>query len=124
MTWTVACARGDAFAGYIPIAGVFWAPEPESCRASPAPVIHIHGTSDKIVPLEGRPIDQTRQGDVHKTLAMYARHGGFGPSAATRRGALACEERRNADGMRLDLCLHDGGHQRDTQHRGLSARNT
>ncbi|MEO1397629.1 MAG: PHB depolymerase family esterase, partial [Pseudomonadota bacterium] len=81
MVWNLACRLGDTFAAYAPIAGTFWAPVPEACPAMPVPLIHIHGTSDKIVPLKGRPIGSTRQGDVRKS----ARSPLFGLCAPGRR---------------------------------------
>ena len=64
MTWTLACHRPADYAGFIPVAGTFWAPTPDSCTTPPADIIHVHGTSDRIVPLAGRAIGEARQGDV------------------------------------------------------------
>jgi len=77
MVWNLVCDRSTLFAGFAPIAGTFWEPMPTSCAAPPASVVHIHGTSDKTVPLLGRPIAGTHQGQVPTALEMYARHGDF-----------------------------------------------
>jgi len=110
LVWNLACERGSSFAGFVPISGTFWAPVPESCASAPASLIHIHGDSDKTVPLLGRPIARTRQGAVPKALAMYARHGDFGPARKQRVGDLSCKTQRNPDGKILAFCAFSGGH--------------
>lgn len=110
MTWTLACQRGESFAGFAPIAGTFWRPVPVSCPSLPASLVHVHGTEDRIVPLTGRPIGETHQGDVYRAIALYARHGAYYEPAQERRGDLDCETRRNAEREVLDFCLFDGGH--------------
>jgi len=110
MTWNVACARGDAFAGYLPISGVFWSPIPEACTAPAASLIHLHGINDRIVPLDGRAVGGALQGNVAASIEMYAAHGGFVSQGTTRYDNLTCTENTNADGRRLDLCLSNGEH--------------
>ena len=41
--WNVVCARGDAYAGYVPYSGTFWKGPPAACPASAQNVIHIDG---------------------------------------------------------------------------------
>lgn len=110
MVWTLICHRSEAFAGFAPMAGTFWRPEPETCTTPPASVVHIHGDNDKIVPLAGRKIQDTHQGDVPKVLAMYRDYGGYGNASARQMGELACEQRTNAGGAILDYCQFEGGH--------------
>jgi polyhydroxybutyrate depolymerase len=110
LVWTLACARGDRFAGFVPIAGTFWAPVPESCPGPVSSVIHIHGDADKTVPLLGRAIGNARQGAVPDALAMYARLGEFGPVRQEYIGDLGCDTRRNATGEILMFCQFSGGH--------------
>lgn len=55
MVWDMACYRGARFAAFAPIAGAFWEPLPESC-GTPVNLRHVHGTSDTVVPMAGRPI--------------------------------------------------------------------
>lgn len=110
MTWNLACHRGESFGGFAPISGTFWRPVPVNCPSLPSSLVHIHGTEDKIVPLTGRPIRETHQGDVFRAIEMYARHGAFLEPEQEQRGDLACETRRNVDGDVLDFCLFEGGH--------------
>lgn len=110
MVWNLICHRSGRFAAFAPVAGTFWRPIPERCTTPPASVLHIHGDDDRIVPLAGRPIADTHQGDVREALAMYAAYGGFGPARPSEIGGLACESRESATGERLDFCLFAGGH--------------
>ena len=116
MVWNLACARSALFAGFVPIAGTYWAEPPATCEAPVASIIHIHGDRDKTVPLLGRSIGPTKQGEVPASLDMYRNFGGFGAAENARYGALACEERRNPSGARLDFCLFSGGHSFRTEH--------
>ncbi|MGI9476653.1 MAG: alpha/beta hydrolase family esterase [Hyphomicrobiaceae bacterium] len=110
MVWNLACHRSQLFAGFIPIAGTFWAPIPRKCTTPVASIVHVHGDNDKTVPLKGRPIRETRQGDVAEALDMYTRYGKFGPpTVATPRG-LHCRVRKNPAGHILNFCLYVGGH--------------
>jgi polyhydroxybutyrate depolymerase len=112
LVWTVACLRGDLFAGFLPFAGALWAPMPEVCPAPPAMLRHVHARHDPVVPLEGgpAPIAGFTIGNVFAAMEVMARSGGFGLAAPERLGGLACEVRRDARGGELSLCLHDGGH--------------
>ena len=115
MTWTLACEMGDTFAGFVPYSGTFWQNIPQDCTTPASNLIHIHGDADRTVPLDGRRIGSTRQGNVFDALAMYADHGAFGP--ATQQSApngMTCEMRENADGLILDFCLFSGGHSYST----------
>ncbi|WP_261385892.1 alpha/beta hydrolase family esterase [Tateyamaria omphalii] len=110
VTWELACTRPHLFAGFAPVAGTFWQGPPESC-AAPASVIHIHGTEDRTVPLAGRPIRDTKQGDMAEVLAMYRDQGGFGPvQHADVMDDLACQRQDNAAGDVLEFCTFPGGH--------------
>lgn len=105
--WNAICDRGDAFAGHVPYSGTFWGGPPEGCGAPMAPVIHVHGDADATVPMAGRPIGDTRQGDVSETLAMYL--GGAEPHGAIFALAdMTCEALREEPG--LSLCMFSGGH--------------
>ena len=110
MVWNLICHRSDRFAVFAPIAGTFWVPEPETCDTPPASVIHIHGDADRIVPLEGRPIAETSQGDVGKVLDMYAAYGGYADPVEETVGILDCTRRTNDDADILTFCLFEGGH--------------
>lgn len=110
MTWTLACRRSDLFAGFVPMSGTFWAPVPERCPAPAKTLVHIHGDDDPVVPLMGRPIAQTRQGEVPRALAMYEANGGFDAAQTYTAGDMTCDARENGTGARLVFCLFPGGH--------------
>ena len=110
MTWELACNRGDLFRAFIPIAGTFWAPVPRDCPRPPRDLVHIHGTRDKIVPLEGRAIADTRQGKVMNALALVERLGQFGVHREFNAGDLGCMRQTNVTGQLLVFCTHPGGH--------------
>lgn len=113
MTWFLACHRGERFAGFVPVAGTFWAPLPDDCPSPVPHLLHIHGSADRIVPLTGRPIRTTRQGSVFDALALFAAAGRFGdarPRAADPALGLRCQGRLNESGTLLEFCTHDGGH--------------
>lgn len=116
MVWNLICDRSYLFAGFAPIAGTFWDPVPKTCSTSATSVVHIHGTSDKTVPLLGRRIANTRQGQVPMALDMYARHGGFSPPDDVPLDGLACRIRTNGDGHIFNFCTHPGGHSFSIKH--------
>lgn len=122
VVWELTCRRPRMFAGFAPIAGTFWAPVPRDCREPRPPIVHIHGTSDQVVPIAGRPIGPGRQGDVREAIAMAAQLA----VAPERRAAVAslpgepagltCTEQGNQPRATLLLCLHAGGHRLDARH--------
>ncbi|MFK7744189.1 MAG: PHB depolymerase family esterase [Roseobacter sp.] len=116
MVWNLACARSDRFVGFAPIAGTFWLTPPETCEQPVKSLIHIHGDADKTVPLLGRSIGQTKQGEVPQAIAMYKEYGGFGEPSLARYGDLSCKERQNNTGEILAFCLFSGGHSFRTEH--------
>ncbi len=117
MVWTLACERGDLFAGFAPLAGTFWRPVPEACAGAPVNLFHYHGTQDRIVPLGGRPIADTHQGDVRRAVDMLARTGAYTPPRSIEAGAdLDCVRREsgtseNGGSKIFDYCLFEGGHE-------------
>ena len=108
--WNVICERGDKYAGYIPYSGTFWKGPPASCPALAQNVIHIHGTADTTVPMTGRAIADTRQGNLAEVMAMYSRDKGFAPGAGYSMADLTCSHSVSAADKRLDLCVFDGQH--------------
>ena len=110
MTWNLACHQGKLFAGFAPIAGTFWEPVPESCPSPPVDLIHFHGTSDKMVPIEGRVIADTKQGEVPVALALFSESGKFRKPSPVPAKGLDCERRESPDGKILEFCTHPGGH--------------
>ncbi|MEO3416300.1 polyhydroxybutyrate depolymerase [Roseovarius sp. CAU 1744] len=116
MVWNLACYRSHQFAAFIPIAGTFWRGAPSDCATPPKSIVHIHGDDDKIVPLKGRKVMDTHQGDVAQTLEMYARFGAFDVATDSIEGDLKCRNRRNSDGLLLSFCQFSGGHSFKAQH--------
>jgi len=110
MVWNLVCARSDRFAAYAPMAGTFWLKIPKTCTGPVANVVYVHGLTDRTVPLKGRKIEGTHQGDVMQALAMYRKYGNFGPAKKQKSGNLSCEFRTNKQGKILDFCLFPGHH--------------
>lgn len=113
--WTLACERPELFAAYLPVAGAFWEPLPETC-AGPLDLWHIHGFTDTVVPLEGRPVadGQFVQGDVYAGLDVLRRANGCTsdlPDSFDMDGPFDCRRWDGCPtGRSLSFCLHPGGH--------------
>ncbi|MEO1721973.1 MAG: prolyl oligopeptidase family serine peptidase [Pseudomonadota bacterium] len=124
MTWTLACERPASFLAFVPIAGTFWAPVPQRCAGEAPDLIHIHGTTDRIVPLEGRRIADTRQGAITAAIALMRRHGRFEPAGLMAVEAFGpeggCRIDRNALQRELLFCTHPGGHSFESRHLGFA----
>lgn len=108
LTWNVACAAGGAFAAFVPMSGTFWGGPPDTCPTE-ARIFHFHGTSDDVVPIAGRPIGPTVQGDMNDVLAMYRADKALGEGRAVDREGLDCTQWDG--GAMLRYCLHPGGHE-------------
>jgi len=116
MVWHLACHRGSAFAGFVPMSGTFWAPIPETCPSKPVNLIHYHGDEDPVVPLHGRPVKDAHQGDVSKATELIARLGGYRPVETEQTAKLKCSRQVNGNGKLLELCLFPGKHQLKANH--------
>lgn len=111
LVWNLACSRPQDYAGFVPISGTFWDPVPQGCETPVANIIHIHGTTDKIVPLAGRPIAETKQGSLDDAFAMYLALGQHKTTNAPQiDDNLTCQAWQSASDTRLMKCLHPGGH--------------
>ena len=110
MVWNLICHRSEKFAAFVPMSGTFWQPEPKTCTSPPANVIHIHGDADPVVPLMGRPIADTHQGEVPKVMEMYANYGNYEETGEEKLGKLTCQNTKNPEGKILIFCLFSGGH--------------
>jgi polyhydroxybutyrate depolymerase len=118
MVWYLACTMPERFGGFAPIAGAFWEPQPQSCEGPVDYMLHVHGTSDSVVPMAGRPIgDQWQQGDVYRSFSMLEKAGACAADKPAREpgavNGLTCNMDWRCNGSAnttMRLCLHDGGH--------------
>ena len=114
MAWDVACYRGDAFSAFIPASGGFWEPLPDAC-AFPVSLRHTHGTEDTVVPMAGRPIGSSHQGDIETGFGRWRATNGCGvePDAVIIEGGESCLVWSECSaGNELKLCTHPGKHKR------------
>jgi polyhydroxybutyrate depolymerase len=118
MVWYVACRMPERFAGFAPVAGAFWVPEPETCPGGPVDLRHVHGLADQTVPMKGRSLRNgtLRQGDVLHGMSTWRRIDGCPdtPTREERMGALTCQtwsDKACSSGKELVLCLHQGEHE-------------
>lgn len=115
MVWDVACHAPGFARAYAPVAGAFWEPLPAACDG-PVDLFHVHGWTDRTVPLEGRPLrnGQMVQGDVFQSLFILREADGCAnrqPASATiGEGAVLTRAWSDCAGARIDLTLHPGGH--------------
>ena len=115
MAWRVACDAPESFAAYLPVAGLLWRPLPEDCKG-PVKMLHTHGWSDPVVPIEGRSVAGGRytQGDLGVGLDLIRRANKCikdDPDKYDVSGAMwhrtwtKCQE-----GSALEYVLHPAGH--------------
>ena len=123
MVWHLACTRGAAFAGFVPMSGTFWAPVPETCPSGAVNLIHYHGREDPMVPLSGRRIEDAHQGDVFEAIEMLARSGGYRPVGTEQTPELQCARQVADGGKLLELCLFAGKHELKVWHLARAWRN-
>jgi len=109
-TWTMACTGRGRFAAYMPISGTYWRNPPTRCSAGPTNIIHVHGTSDKTVPLGGRRVGSSAHSNVNQVIKAYAKLGRYNHVGKSSPSSLRCTKRKNVSGKVLEFCLHGGGH--------------
>ncbi|SDZ73911.1 alpha/beta hydrolase family esterase [Rubrimonas cliftonensis] len=115
MVWRLACDAPDTADFYAPVAGLMWRPLPESC-AAPVRLLHTHGWSDTVVPIEGRAVGGgvLTQGDLFAGLDLLRAANGCASDAPDAYDAPAPFLRRFwadcAPGAALGLALWPGGH--------------
>jgi polyhydroxybutyrate depolymerase len=114
MVWNAVCLAPGLARGYAPVAGALWEPMPERC-AGPVDLMHAHGWTDRVVPLEGRPLGDGSivQGDVWKSLAILRAAAGCAnlqPDEATAAGDDWQRRWTGCAGGSVVLQLHPGGH--------------
>jgi len=115
MVWNLACYRAARFKAFVPIAGTFWKPMPETCPGPFPTLSHVHGTADRIVPLKGRKLSAAfQQGNVHAAISRYASWGNYSDRPRIYRDRqLACRRFDANDDSAprfVELCLHKRGH--------------
>ncbi|MEL6977665.1 MAG: PHB depolymerase family esterase [Pseudomonadota bacterium] len=121
MAWYLACFAGDRYWAFAPFAGAFWHPMPERCESPTERLRHVHGTADRMVPLEGRALGggfrQRGAGESLNRLASGLELGrgrdlvdAFGMRCAAWAGADDGAATAPDKGRLLELCLHEGGH--------------
>lgn len=117
MAWDVACYMGNEFSAFFPIAGSFWRPHPVTCEG-PVNIRHIHGLSDRVVPMRGRAIgERWHQGDVRQGVAIWEGLNGCEalPTEVSLKD-MSCKIWSGCrSGKALELCLHNGGHNVKTE---------
>ncbi|MCV3274270.1 alpha/beta hydrolase family esterase [Roseobacter sinensis] len=110
VVWNLACHRPDKVAGFIPVSGTFWDPLPDHCTSQNVNLIHYHGMHDDVVPMQGRQVGDSHQGDLDAAFDLIAQPGSFGTDATEERSGLSCRARKGAFEHRLELCVFEGGH--------------
>ena len=114
MVWFAACHMGDQFGGFVPVAGALRHPRAGSeCVGGPVRLMHIHGFTDKQVPIEGRRIRDWHQGDVYESMSLIRNVNSCrtNPDEFEMGKSYRCRIWTSCDsGKDLRLCLHDGGH--------------
>ena len=115
MVWDLACYEAPYFTAFIPFAGGFWQPMPESCTAGPVALRHTHGLHDTMVPMVGRAVagGQFRQGDILEGLQRWRAEDRCEaePDKVSEEGDLTCSRWTQCDAVgEVALCLHDGDH--------------
>jgi polyhydroxybutyrate depolymerase len=125
MAWYFSCYSKSPLAGILAVAGGLRRPLPtvqgvakdgpsvRACPAGPRKIIHIHGYTDRQVPLEGRDIRHWHQGSVFESLSLQrmTNQCASRPDKVSAGEAYWCREwNRCSSGKPIRLCLHAGGH--------------
>jgi polyhydroxybutyrate depolymerase len=102
------------FVAFAPVAGAFGTPAPQECPAGPANIRHVHGTTDRTVPMAGRQLRSgMRQGDVRDAVALMRSTNGCTAEPVQELGGdeTVCDVSAACSGARsLKLCMHPGEH--------------
>lgn len=125
MAWYFACYSHMPLAGVVSIAGGLRRPLPSAeagnikavpqaaCPGGPRKLLHIHGFSDRQVPLEGRGIRDWHQGDVFEGLSILRQTNQCGsrPDKVDVSGPFWCRDWTKCGSQKpIRFCLHQGGH--------------
>ncbi|KIC14996.1 MULTISPECIES: alpha/beta hydrolase family esterase [unclassified Leisingera] len=114
MVWDAACQMPEFAAAYVPVSGGFWLPMVRDCKG-PVKLLHIHGFTDKVVPLEGRVIQgsvaEIIQADIWEGLQLWRRENSCRRNAADHQIEDGIWRKRwDCEAGGLELILHKGGH--------------
>lgn len=107
MASRVACDRGDAYAGYLPIAGFLRGTAPEDCTGGPANVLEVHGRTDAVYKAPRHK--QTEASDY----VFWRETASCAPAASQSKSfhVYQCSTWSDcAPGGRYAICLHKYGH--------------
>lgn len=125
MAWYFSCYSKISLAGVVPISGGLRRPLPAdrvkqangsmatTCPGGPRKLVHIHGFTDRQVPLEGRAIRNWHQGDVFEGLAVQRNTNQCKslPNAIAAKGPVWCRTWTSCHtGTPVRFCLHASGH--------------
>ncbi|MGI9366755.1 MAG: alpha/beta hydrolase family esterase [Rhizobiaceae bacterium] len=125
MAWYFSCYSRMPLGGVVAVAGGLRRPLPGTetgdavrataglCPGGPRNLVHIHGFSDKQVPLEGRAIRSWHQGDVFEGLAIQRQTNQCRsrPDRMVIEDGYWCRTWTKCNlGKNVSLCLHKGGH--------------
>ncbi len=113
MVWHLACFDAGSYRAFAPISGAFWEPAPRDCRSGSVDLFHVHGFTDRVVPLEGRRIAKRwHQADLFAGLAVLRRTDGCPsqPDEFRIENGFRCRFWTGCASGSIRLCLHDGGH--------------
>ena len=106
MAARVACERGEAYAGYLPIAGDLRTAQPSECEGGPARVLQVHGRTDVVYK---PPLGQKSAQD----LAFWRDLSGCRETPDTRKDfhVYQCRFWSSCEGGgAAGVCLHKYGH--------------
>lgn len=107
MAWRLACARGDRYRTYLPIAGHLYSQENEECDAGPIDIVHVHGLKDTVVdPVPGTAEEPWRAVSLWHEINQC-------DAAAEQRAewnTYDCAEWSCDSGKLTRVCLHPRGH--------------
>lgn len=109
MVWNLACHAGSDFGAFLSFSGAFWDPIPTQCEDPARILMHVHGTSDTVVPFAGRQIREWRQSDVGDSFAAFL--GSLdGAIEKSQCSALETCTSWRGEARTYQLRLHSGGH--------------
>lgn len=108
----LACEAADVIAAVAPVAAVLGIPESDCMPARPIPIMHLHGTEDPLVPVDGGGLAGSPS-VAESTDGWLARNGCQGEGELSyENGGASCETVDACEGdVSVTLCLAEGaGH--------------